>query len=129
MKDLEKIYSRRFKEDIVVRNKIYEVLCRNFFQKYVPKDATILEIAAGYCELINNIKAKKKIALDINPDIKKYANINVKVIVSASTKINQIKNETVDIVFVNNFFEHLSKEDIIKTIKESHRVLKYGANF
>ena len=35
-------------------------LHRLFFQKYIPEEETVLEIGAGYCEFINNIKAKKK---------------------------------------------------------------------
>jgi len=42
--------------------------------RFFPEDATVLEIGAGYCV---NIKAKKKIALDLNPDIKKFAEDDV----------------------------------------------------
>ena len=32
--------------------------------KNISIDAVVLEIGAGYCELINSIKAKRKLALD-----------------------------------------------------------------
>ena len=47
---------------------MYMILCESFFQKYIPEDSSILEIGVGYCEFINAIKAKKKIAFDVNPD-------------------------------------------------------------
>ncbi len=118
------IYTRRLGGDIKFRKEMYKILCDDFFQKYIPSSATVMDIGAGYCELINAIKAKRKIALDINPDIKKYADRNVKVIVANSTNMKKIKSNSIDVACMNNFFEHLSKADIQKTVKEIHRVLK-----
>jgi ubiquinone/menaquinone biosynthesis C-methylase UbiE len=120
----EGIYRRRFDPDKKFRNEMYTILCKNFFQKYIPEESSILEIGAGYCEFINNIRAKKKIALDVNPDIRIYAKDNIQVIIGKSTQIENIDDESVDRVFVNNFFEHITKPDIIRTLDEIRRVLK-----
>jgi len=69
-------------------------------------------------------KSKKKIALDLNSDVKKFAEKNVEVIVSKSTNMKKIKSESIDVVFVSNLFEHLTKKDIVKTVQEIRRVLK-----
>lgn len=124
----QEMYRRRFGKDIEFRKKMYQVLCAEFFQKYIPENAIVLEIGAGYCEFINNIKAKKKIALDLNPDIKRFGD-DVEAVIASSTDMKQTKNESIDVVFANNFFEHLSRGDIIKTIREVYRVLKRGGKF
>lgn len=129
MDNLKQMYHRRFGKDIEFRKRMYRILCGEFFQRYIPKNAVVLDVAAGYCEFINNIKAMKKIALDINPDIKQFAENDVDIIVSTSTDMKQVKSETVDTTFISNFFEHLSKNDIVKTIKEIHRVLKKDGKF
>lgn len=129
MENLKQIYERRFGKDIQFRVEIWKVLCHNFFQKYIPKDSVVLDMGAGYCEFINNIKAKRKIALDLNPNVKKFASDNVKVIISSSTDMYKIKNETIDVVFTSNFFEHISKKDIIKTVQQVNRVLKKKGKF
>ena len=129
MSDLKNIYQRRFGEDIEFRDRMYRVLCGDFFQRYIPAEAVVLDIAAGYCEFINNIKAKKKIALDLNPDVKNYAGSDVEVVVSPSTDMNGIKDESVDAAFTSNFLEHLAKEDIVRTINEVRRVLKKDGSF
>lgn len=121
---IKKIYNRRFNKDIMFRDKMYNLLCKKFFQRYIKQGETVLDLSAGYCEFINNIEAREKIAIDLNPDIKKYAGKDVKVFVSNSTNLFQIKDKTIDVVFISNFFEHLSKEDINKTIKEVYRVIK-----
>jgi len=121
---LDKMYQRRFSADIEFRKKMWSVLCKDFFQKYIPKEAVILEVAAGYCEFINNIVGKRKIALDLNPDVKKFASGDVEVVLADSINMLKVTDSSCDVVFISNFFEHLNKEDIVKTIKEVHRVLR-----
>ena len=61
---LDKIYRRRFNEyECEQKNKIWKVLCPNFFQQFIPVDAVVLDVGAGYCEFINNIRCFKKIAV------------------------------------------------------------------
>jgi ubiquinone/menaquinone biosynthesis C-methylase UbiE len=105
---------------------MWKVLCSNFFQKFVPEEATVLEIAAGYCEFINNINARQKIAVDINEDTQKRANKDVKVLLTKSSDLSLIDSESIDIIFISNFFEHITKEEITKTVIECYRCLKLG---
>lgn len=126
---LEKIYKRRFGCDIEFRRKMWKVVCSNFFQRYVPAESVVLDVGAGYCDFINNIKARKKIALDLNPDIKKFAERDVAVIQCSSTRMKKIAAKSIDVAFTSNFFEHLKKEDIVKTIREVHKVLKKNGKF
>src|SRR3989344_107492 len=126
MTEESRIYGRRFGGEEKFRQEMYKILCSKFFQRYVPEDATVLDVAAGYCEFINNIRAKKKIALDINPDAKKFAKEDVNVITSSSSDMRKIDNGSVDVVYVSNFLEHISREEIQKTMSEIHRVLRTG---
>jgi len=126
MADLEALYRRRFGKDVAFRKKMYSILCKDFYQRYVPKSSVVLDVAAGYCEFINNIKAKKKLALDMNSDVKRFAAKDVEVILSQSSDMRTIKSGTIDVVHISNFFEHITKEDMIKTLKEVFRVLKKG---
>lgn len=123
---LEAIYRRRFGNEVAFRQKMGKVLCSHFFQRYVPRDSVVLDVAAGYCEFINHIRAKKKIALDINTDMKRFAHPDVVSIVESATDMQSIPDESVDVVFTSNFLEHLLKQDIVKVIQECHRVLKKG---
>lgn len=117
-----KIYNKRFR-NIGKRDKVWRILVDLFFDKFVGKNDTVLDIGGGYCEFINSINCKKKYILDINPDVKKYAAKDVVVLIASSTKI-PLAHEKIDKVFISNFFEHIAREDIIKTIIEMRRVLK-----
>ena len=126
---LTDIYKRRLGSDHQFRQRMYSVLCNKVFQSFIPKQATVLDLAAGYCEFINNIQAEKKIAVDLNPETQSHANSDVEVFITNTTDLHQVQDETIDVIFTSNFFEHIKKTDIVKTIAEAHRVLKLGGHF
>ncbi len=127
--ELEAIYKRRFNSTLSFRKAMWQVLCQNFFQRFVPAQSTVLEIAAGYCEFINNIQAAQKLAVDLNPSTLEYANSDVKVVTTSSTNLTVIEPNSIDLVFTSNFFEHLTKPDIVLTIQEIGKVLKPNGTF
>ncbi|SRR5260221_1990580 len=119
----KKLYSNRFYKEHKNRNSMWKELCENFLQKFISPQDVVLDLPTGYGEFINNIHCKKKIATDINPDSKKFVKSNVTFLLGRSTKIS-LKNSTVDKIFISNFFEHITHEEITKTIKECYRILK-----
>ena len=125
---LDKIYRRRFNEyECEQKNKIWKVLCPNFFQRFIPVDAVVLDVGAGYCEFINNIRCFKKIAVDLNEDTPSFASPDVEVVSSLSTDLSFLESDSIDRVFMSNFLEHLrTKQEVLKTFEEIFRVLKIG---
>ena len=104
------LYRNRFNMDEKQRkNVMWEVLCNEFFSKYVREEDDILDIAAGYCEFINNIRRKnsgmggRRIAIDMNPDMKLHANSDVEVFIGTAQELHMIQCK-VDIIFISNIF-------------------------
>jgi SAM-dependent methyltransferase len=126
--ELEKLYSQRFPEATLARkHAIWQVLCRDFFSRYVKPTDAVVDIGAGYCEFINNIVAGRKIAVDLNPDVRRFAAADVRVVNESCTAISQLDSESVDVVFMSNFLEHLPNKDmVLATFRESRRILKPG---
>jgi SAM-dependent methyltransferase len=127
--DVNAIYRRRFSPSLVSRNSMWRELCAGFFQRYIPAESVILEVGAGYCEFINNIAAARKIAVDVNSASRAYAAPEVEVIQASSTDLSAVATASVDVAFASNFFEHLTREDIVLTMREVARVLKPGGRF
>ncbi len=123
--ELNNIYKNRFDNKLAQRKKLWETLCKYYFQKYVKKSDTVVDLPAGYCEFINSIDCNKKIAIDLNPEVKIRANKDVDVILANSNKLPAKLKNTADIVFVSNFFEHLENEtELLNTLNEIKKILK-----
>lgn len=97
-----------------------------FISKYIPQNSTVLDLGAGYCDFINQVKAAKKIAVDYSPDLSKYAAEDVEKINSTASDLSVISDESVNVVLSSNLFEHFTEEELQKTINEVYRVLKKG---
>jgi SAM-dependent methyltransferase len=126
--DLQKIYAARFlEEELPLKNKIWQVICSEFLSQFVPKTGTVVDIGAGYCEFINHIDCHKKIAIDLNPDVKKFADADVEIINESCMAMTSLSDNSVDVVFMSNFLEHLlNKQQVFETLQEAKRILTLG---
>ncbi len=126
MKKIKELYWLRFNQkEKEIKNRLWKVLCRDFFQKFISEEDSVLDLGAGFCEFINNINCKNKYAVDINPELQKFANHNVHTVITNSINMKMIPDNSIDIVFVSEVFEHLnSTEELFETILEVKRILK-----
>lgn len=126
--DLDVLYQHRFpKEELANKNRIWQVLCKQYFSRYVGPEETVVDIGAGYCEFINNIQAASKIAVDLNPDVRRFAADGIRIINESCTAVSSIPSGSVDAVFMSNFLEHLPTKDLVlQTLRESARMLRPG---
>lgn len=124
--DVQKLYRERFpRAEQERKDGLWKVLCSSFFQKFVPRNAAVLDLGAGYCEFINHIDCATKYAVDPNADTVRCAGPEVKVFTSPATDLSFLPDHAVDVVFVSNLLEHMgSKEDVLVVLREAWRVLK-----
>ncbi len=122
--DLKALYRNRFGDEETQRTDLWQVLCRDFFQQWVPRESVVLDVAAGHCEFINNIQAGRKVAVDLNPDVATKAAASVETYVCRSDAMTALSDDSVDRVFISNFFEHVPREVILSTLVEVRRVLR-----
>ncbi len=103
------------------------MLCTRYFSRYVGPNETVVDIGAGYCELINNIQAAHKIAVDLKPDVRNFAADGIRIINESCVAVSSISSASVEVVFMSNFLEHLpTKGLVLQTLRESARVLRPG---
>jgi len=127
---LKKLYRARFDpQEIERKNRLWRIICSGFLQKFIPEESAVLDIGAGYCEFINNIKAKRKYAVDLNEDTQAFANPDVQVLFSSAAHIDGLADNSIDVVFMSNFLEHLkTKQEVLEVLLEVHRVCRFGGN-
>ena len=123
--ELQTIYANRFAGQEAPRERVWKVLTRHYFQQWIRPKATVLDLGAGYCEFINNIRANRKIAVDFNPETPRRAAPGVEVVMQDVSKPWAVHDTSVDVVFTSNFFEHLAnKQNFLRCLSEIHRVLR-----
>ncbi len=109
------------------KNEIWKVLCQDFLQQFINPNDSVLDIAAGHCEFINNIKCREKYAVDVDKRIRLYAGKNVHLFICSATRLPQSLKGKMDTVFMGCFLEHLpSKTAIIRVLSQVRNVLKRG---
>jgi SAM-dependent methyltransferase len=126
--DLSRIYRQRFDQrDLDNKLVLWKVLVDSWFQRYVPRDGTVVDLGAGNCEFVNQVTAARRVAVDLNPDTVDLAAPGVEVLTTRSDQMDALPDGSVDTVFTSNFFEHLpSKDDLLTTLAECRRVTKVG---
>ena len=78
--ELAKLYRHRFEPAELPRKlAIWRVLCEDFFARYVRANDVVVDIGAGYCEFINSVTCGRRIAVDLNPDVRRFAAPNVEI--------------------------------------------------
>ncbi|MCW2758015.1 MAG: class SAM-dependent methyltransferase, partial [Nocardioidaceae bacterium] len=88
--DLKVLYANRFGHQEQQRTELWQVLCSDWFQRWIPRDAVVLDVAAGHCEFINNIEAGTKLAVDLNAELPQRAASDVTTYVTRSDAMPDI---------------------------------------
>jgi len=126
-KELEVIYSQRFGGRQDYRIRVWQVLIRSFFGKFVPSDAAVLDLGCGYGEFINQIACRQKYGMDLNPTTGRILASDVSFLQQDCSAAWPLPDNSLDVVFTSNFFEHLpSKATLGATLEQAHRCLKPG---
>ena len=108
------------------RDTVWKEVCRFIQRRYVAKDARILDMGAAYCNFINNIEGSSRHALDIADIIEQYAAAGVQTHIGPCTDLSRFQDDSFDVVFASNLFEHLSLDDLSLTLRGVRRILAPG---
>ena len=125
--EVQDLYRVRFDpSEKAAKDKLWKIICENL-QRWFPENGTVLDLGAGYCEFINNIKAARKVAVDMNPDTVTCAGPDVQVLNAPVVPLPSMQTDSIDAAFVSNLLEHLAdKAQVMELLREVLRVLKPG---
>lgn len=129
--NLSELYKIRFaKVELPRKNAIWKVICNDYLQRFVRSTDTVVDIACGYGEFLNNIHASRKIAVDLNPDAQEFLGVDVEFNQCMATELSSVIREGADVVFTSNFLEHLPDKKILdEFIDQVRGALKPGGKY
>lgn len=126
MTDYTNYHATRFGFD-ARRNVMWRTLARHFFQDYLPSNnGAVLELGAGYCDLINSLDAPQRYALDIWPGITDHADSDVRTLVGNLDRMSEIDDSSLDLIVASNLFEHITQTALADCVGMAQRKLRPG---
>jgi len=125
--ELQKLYSARFERNLEYRRKVWLVLLSSFFDRYIQPGDVVLDLGCGYGEFINQVQCGRKLAMDLNPEAARRLNPDVKLLAQDCSAAWPLPDNSLDVVFTSNFFEHLpAKQQLADTLAQARRCLRPG---
>jgi SAM-dependent methyltransferase len=122
------IYARRFPAADAAhaewRRALWQVLVRDFFSRFVPADACVLDFGCGNGEFLRALSAKRRIGVDRRASLRAQLPAEIEYHCTAGLRLDAIASRSVDVVFCSNLLEHLpSREALLELLAEFQRVL------
>jgi SAM-dependent methyltransferase len=125
MKVESKYYETRFAAD-PRREVLWRSLWNYHFSSYVRPTDCVLELGSGYCHFINNVKARKRIAVDSWPDFLQYLDPDAEGFVRNASDLGCIADRSVNFAFASNLVEHLTRDEFDGMLEQLRRKLAPG---
>lgn len=125
---LAALYRARFDDaDQAWKRQVWGVLWEREFSRLISPGDTLLDLGGGYCELVNQAVARRRIVVDLNPEVAERAAPGVEVHVGPADDLSFLADGEVSVVFTSNFLEHLpDKAAVARVLGEAARVLAPG---
>jgi SAM-dependent methyltransferase len=108
------------------REILWQTLWRHYFSRLVTQTDCVLELGAGYGHFINQVEARRRIALDSWPEFVEHLQAGVEHQVGDVTDLSFLEPQSVQFAFASNLFEHISQEDFASVLRQLKRVLASG---
>jgi SAM-dependent methyltransferase len=119
-------YNTRYSFD-AGRHRVWRAITE-YLQRYVRADSDcVVDLGAGYCDFINQIRARERFAVDIDPSGAQHCGPDVKFLCASANDLDALPQKGVDVLFASNLLEHLDDAELTRAMAAFKRVLKPGA--
>jgi SAM-dependent methyltransferase len=97
---------------------------------WIPHEAHVLEIGAGYCDWINQVQAARRVAVDVWPDVSRHAGPGVEALaLDAASGLSALGDAAFHAVLASNVLEHFDPDTAAQVVADVRRLLKPGGRF
>lgn len=110
---------------LAARRGVWQEIVR-WVRRDAPAVETMVELGCGYGDFIDQFPAKRRIAFDLNPEMRRYLGPEVELRVEDALALGNLPTASVDLVFASNFLEHLPGDRVDALLEIVHRVLRPG---
>ena len=98
------------------RDVLWRTLWQDYFRARVPANGCVLDLGSGCGHFINNVTARRRIAIDAWEDFPDYLEPGIEAIVGNVTDLSKIEDGSIDYAFASNLFEHLTQKEFAEVL-------------
>ena len=119
----EAYFETRFAPD-PRRAVLWQSLCRFYFRRLISPNDAVVDLGCGYGDFINSVTAKRRVAVDKWEGAARHLATGVEHFAGAVTNLSFLGDDSIDVAFASNLFEHLTQDEFRATLGEIRRVLR-----
>jgi SAM-dependent methyltransferase len=100
------------------REVLWRTLWRHHFSAQIGADDCVLDLGSGYGSFINQVVARRRIAVDSWAGLPRHVAPGVEAVVGSVTELGFLADASVDFAFASNLFEHLPQDAFAATLAQ-----------
>ena len=105
------------------RKAVWRAITEYLQSNIIGHPRCIVELGPGYGDFINQVKASRRIAVDV-ADVSTYLDPEIEFHLADASNLSFLKDGEADAVFASNLLEHLPMSDVEAALDEIRRVLR-----
>ena len=105
------------------RDVLWRTLWPHWFSRQIGPGDCVLDLGTGYGSFINQVVARRRIALDSWSGFAQHLAPGVEAVVGDAAELDFLEAGSVDFAFASNLFEHLTQEAFAKSLTGLSRAL------
>src|SRR5687767_8227206 len=108
------------------RRIVWRVL-NEYLSPWIPAAGSVLEVGAGYCHWINGVRAARRVAVDLWPDLPRHTAPGVEPrVLDAGSELRSLGAEQFTTVLASNVLEHFEPDAAARVVDDVYSVLAPG---
>ena len=100
------------------RDVLWRTLWRLHLRRHVPEDGCVLDLGCGYGDFINNVTARRRLAVDTWSEMPRHVAPGVEAHVGSIVDLDWIEDGSIDLALASNLFEHVTREDFATCLQQ-----------
>ena len=124
---LDDVYAERFPDaEVAKRDRLWREIVR-YLTRWIPADASVLDIACDRGHFIRNVTARERWATDLR-DMSAEVGEGIRFVKADGLELlDHLPRDHFDVVFMSNYLEHLpSSEAVTAQLSVAHDLLRPG---
>jgi SAM-dependent methyltransferase len=105
------------------REVLWRTLCLHYFSGLISSSDCVLELGAGYGHFVNNVTARRRIALDTWKGFVDYLQPGIESRVGDVSDLSFLVPASVNFAFASNLFEHITQEEFSSVLRQLRNIL------